>query len=58
VLAFGAAPVETAVPAGPTRLGPANCGGHQEKNREISFRLHGRIDADLDLRCLGDLANC
>jgi hypothetical protein len=59
VLAFGAAPVETAVPAGPNPAGTCDRsqGNRHQKHRSISFRLRGRIGAGLDLYCLDRLAN-
>jgi hypothetical protein len=58
VLAFGAAPVKTEVPAGSNRLGPAICRGGREKNQGISARIHGGMDANIDLCRLGNVANC
>jgi hypothetical protein len=60
VLAFGAAPVKTAVLAGPNpaRTSDMSRGAGREKHSCISDRLCGRINADLDLRCLDHLANC
>jgi hypothetical protein len=59
VLAFGAAPVKTAVPAGPNPAGTCGSliGAGDEKHRGISLRLRGRIEADLGLHCLARLAN-
>jgi hypothetical protein len=37
----------------PTRLGPAICRGGREKNQGISARIHGSMDANIDLFRLG-----
>ena len=63
MLAFGAAPINTAVlagsnPAGTCDLSQAVAGAHHEKRNRFSARLRDRVHADLDLRCLGNVANC
>jgi hypothetical protein len=58
VLAFGAAPVKTAVLAG-TQSGQDLRGeARHEKQHRVSARVRGRVDTDLDLRRLGNLADC
>jgi hypothetical protein len=54
VLAFGAAPVKTAVLAGSNPAGTCDLSqGRTTKNATGSSRLRDRVHADLDLRCLG-----
>jgi hypothetical protein len=60
VLAFGAAP--ECQNRGPGRRQPGqdlrSLAGAGDESHRISARLRDRVDTDLDLRRLGDLANC
>jgi hypothetical protein len=59
VLVFGAAPSKPRVLAGSTPAGTCDRSkrARDVEHRGISVRLYGRIHADLDLHCLGRLAD-